>query len=1006
MKEVERMENVAFTKAYNALNAAQKRAVDAIEGPVMVIAGPGTGKTQILALRIANILQKTDIPPSAILALTFTEAGVASMRNRLVSLIGARGYHVRIHTFHGFCNTIIKKFPERFPRIIGNEQILEIDALKIIESIIDSGSFASLRPVNFPYYYVREIKSALSETKRENVSPSLLRERVEREEAAVLSSDDLYHAKGAHAGKMKGKYTDELARLAKARVFAEVYALYEAELEKQHLYDFEDTILEVVHMLEKDEDLKLMLQEEHQYVLADEHQDANGAQNRLLELVSDFHESPNLFIVGDEKQAIYRFQGASLANFLFFKERYPTAALIELESNYRSTQVVLDAAHDVIMPSSGHEDIPRPRLVAKADHAPHPVSLSIAHTEDAELADMVRDIEVQSSESPYHEMVVLARRNVDVARVSYMLRKRGILVSSANDEQVLGVPLVRSFLDLLRAVAHFGDDASLYPLLYAPFFKLDNLDIYRLTEKRETKKTLFETLGDSELLKASGVADGDRCHTVFKVIDAIATYAKDAPLVSSIDYALEQSGLLAYLMEKPDRYVVLEAIRALVRYMNTVALQHPAYGFRELLASLATAEDYGLSLLAAKEESGSAVRVMTVHKAKGLEFDHVYIPFMHDARWGSSRSRAKITLPLYVVKPSEEEVSDDERRLLYVAMTRARKTLHLSYSTMGDDGREQVPSRFIADISPEHVKMSTIEKETFLEKMTEPVRRNEDFLVRERAHIRTRLEMQGMSVSALNNYLESPWRYFFQNLLRMPSAKEPHQHFGTAMDSALKLITQMEREGVRDVERVYGEFERILFGAPMREVDRGAYLERGREALGGYLKEYGNGEGSREVDAGIRFSVPFETGMADLATITLHGEYDRVEFLGDGVVRVVDFKTGSPKTRNYIEGNTKDSNGNYKRQLVFYALLASLDPVRAWNVREGVIDFVEADDKGKYHREVFPITSEDVEELKGVLTNALREIGDFAFFESVCDPETWTKEGCDLVTAFKKRFEV
>ncbi len=999
----EKIQEESFLKAYKALNAAQKRAVDAIEGPVMVIAGPGTGKTQILALRIANILQKTDIPPSAILALTFTEAGVASMRNRLVSLIGARGYHVRIHTFHGFCNTIIKKYPERFPRIIGNEQILEIDALKIIESILDEGSFAVLRPVNYPYYYVRDIKSAISETKRENISPAELLERVDREEAAVLSSDDLYHAKGAHAGKMKGKYSDELAHLAKARVFTQVFALYETELEKQHLYDFEDTILEVVHMLERDEDLKLILQEEHQYVLADEHQDANGAQNKLLELLSDFHDSPNLFIVGDEKQAIYRFQGASLANFLFFKERYPSAALIELESNYRSTQVVLDAAHDVIVPSSGHETIPRPRLVAHASHAHSPVSLSIARTEDAELVDMVKDIEVRSSESPYSEMVVLARRNVDVARVSYALRKRGIPVSSANDEQVLGVPLVRSFLDLLRAVAYFGDDASLYPLLYAPFFKLNNLDIYRLTEKREQKKTLFETVGDIELLKSIGVAESDRCHEVFTVIDAIATYAKDAPLVSSIDYALEKSGILLYLMEKPERYALLEALRALVRYMSTVATLHPTYGFRELLASLATAEEYGLSLLAAKEEAGSAVRVMTVHKAKGLEFDHVYIPFMHDARWGSSRSRAKLTLPLYVVKPTDDEVGDDERRLLYVAMTRARKTLHLSYATMGDDGREQVPSRFIADISPEHVKMGAVESEGLLEKITEPVRPREDFLVRERAYIRTRLESQGMSVSALNNYLDSPWRYFFQNLLRLPAAKEPHQHFGTAMDIALKLMTQMVNAGDVQQEKVCGEFERILFSAPMREVDRAAYQKRGKDALVGYMKEYGGEQMS--VDAGVRFSVPFDTGLLFLPQITLSGEYDRVEFLGGDEVRVIDFKTGSPKTRNYIEGNTKDSNGNYKRQLVFYALLASLDPVRAWKVKEGVIDFVEPDEKGKYHREVFPISTEEVEELKSVLKNALQEICDFGFFDTICTSDDWSKEGAALVEAFKTRMD-
>ena len=683
----------AFDEAYAKLNAAQQQAVDAIEGPVMVIAGPGTGKTQILALRIANILKKTDTVPSSILALTFTEAGVASMRTRLARLMGARGYQVRIHTFHGFCNAVITRYPERFPRIIGSEQLLEVDAYTIIESIVDQGGYETLRPSNHPYYYVREIKSVISECKRENIDPDTLLVRIDESEAHIQNAEDLYHEKGAHKGKMKGVYQDALTRLKKAREFCAVYRAYEEVLAKQHRYDFEDTILEVVRMLERDAELSLMLQEEHQYILADEHQDANGAQNRLLELLSDFHESPNLFIVGDEKQAIYRFQGASLENFLFFKERYPDAVCIELTDNYRSTQVILDRAHQVIAPAQGHEAIGRPELAAQAGHEESPVSLVVTEDHTTELAHLTEVIARRIAEgTDPSEHAVLVRRNSDVAVVARSLRSGGIAVASLHDEEVLGLPLIRSILDLLAAVAHFGDDASLYPLLFAPFVPLSNLDIYRLTEKRPSGLSIYEVLSRENALRELGIEDVHACRELFAALNEIASFAKDASLEDSFDYAIHRAGVVTYLLGTPEAHAALGALEVFVRYVARTAALHREYGFRELLASLTTAESYGVSLLTPAREHTGAVRVLTVHKSKGLEYDHVYVPFMHDARWGAGRHRATITVPLSGREITDDAREDDERRLLYVAMTRARKTLLLSYAELGDDGRAQVPS--------------------------------------------------------------------------------------------------------------------------------------------------------------------------------------------------------------------------------------------------------------------------------------------------------------------------
>lgn len=346
-----------FKKAYGQLNKEQKVAVDTIEGPVMVIAGPGTGKTQVLTLRIANILLKTDTRPEQILALTFTENGATNMRKRLANIIGASGYRVRITTFHSFCNDIIQKYPEFFPRIAGSQSSTEVESISIIESLVQTLPLTILRPWGDPNLYIKDILKKIEELKREGLGHEEFIKKINEAEKRVRENPDLYHEKGAYKGRMKVEFQEYLRKIEKNRELALIYQNYQDKLHELRLYDFSDMILEVMKALGNGKmtkgkiegnELKLTLQEEYQYILVDEHQDTNSAQNRILELLSDFHDNPNIFVVGDVKQAIFRFQGASMENFLYFKNKYPTSSLIELFRNYRSTQNILDTAHSLI----------------------------------------------------------------------------------------------------------------------------------------------------------------------------------------------------------------------------------------------------------------------------------------------------------------------------------------------------------------------------------------------------------------------------------------------------------------------------------------------------------------------------------------------------------------------------------------------------------------------------------------------------------------------------------
>src|SRR3989344_8710642 len=207
------MISTKFKTLYQKLNPAQCEAVDTIDGPVMVVAGPGTGKTQVLTLRIANILRLTDTSPDSILALTFTNSGVHSMRERLVEIIGSRAYRVAIHTFHGFCNELIHRYPEHFPRIVGTRLANQVDQLKIMEQVIDQSRLAFLKPWNDPYHYLTVSLQAIDRLKKENISPRDFAIIVERAWNEFGVIPDLRHETGVHAGKIRGKYHSKRTQL-------------------------------------------------------------------------------------------------------------------------------------------------------------------------------------------------------------------------------------------------------------------------------------------------------------------------------------------------------------------------------------------------------------------------------------------------------------------------------------------------------------------------------------------------------------------------------------------------------------------------------------------------------------------------------------------------------------------------------------------------------------------------------------------------------------------------
>ena len=274
----------AFSLAYRELNKDQKKAVDTIEGPVLVIAGPGTGKTQILTLRIANIILTTDTAPENILALTFTENAALTMQNRLRQYLGSQAFRVPIYTFHGFAEHLINTYPEYFGRLIGGQPLTDLQKIDYLTAILEGGAYKKLRPYGNPDSYTKPLLDEISRLKREYIKPDDLAVILAKQEEQ-LEQTEKTHQKGAHKGKIKGEYLKLSGSLEKNRELLDVYRSYEAILVKEQKYDFEDMLGETITALEKEEEFLRLVQEVYHYVLADEHQDVNGSQNRLLAYV-------------------------------------------------------------------------------------------------------------------------------------------------------------------------------------------------------------------------------------------------------------------------------------------------------------------------------------------------------------------------------------------------------------------------------------------------------------------------------------------------------------------------------------------------------------------------------------------------------------------------------------------------------------------------------------------------------------------------------------------------
>ncbi len=987
MSEVWEANLTAFKEAYDSLNAAQRDAVDSIEGPVMVIAGPGTGKTQILTLRIANILLKTDVTPENILALTFTESGAKAMRERLRRYVGAEAYRVPVFTFHGFAQKLIREYPDAYTRIIGGSPASDLQKIAILESILDTPDIKLLRPIGAPQYYISPILRIFGKLKQEYITPDALAGIIVKQEQE-LSGIEKIHTKGAHKGKVRGEYSKKEKAIAKNKELLHVYRRYEALLAEKNIYDFEDMIIQTIEALSKNEDMLRNLQETYQYVLADEHQDVNASQNKILELLCSYHKQPNIFVVGDEKQAIYRFQGASLENFLYFDDVFSGTKTISLTKNYRSGQDILDAAHSLVEVEDAELRKLRVPLSAEAIDQSVVERRQFTHqaVEDAwVVADIVQALE---GGTPPQEIAVIVRSNREVESFAALLRKEGVAVAASADGDILQHPITHAIHNLIAAVVLNEDERALTTILHGAYWGLSVSDIFKILSARRFDRSVLDILADEECLRKLGVSDVAAAQHILDTLEQARQKEISSAPHQVLEFLLQESGFLDYVLQA-DVSEGARVVRRLYDEVEAMVVYDKVQSLREIYDAFAQREAYRLPLTAPYIVTNAhAVQVMTAHKSKGLEFERVYVPHLTDTRWGSAQKRTYFDIPLtkHIDAQVLDEV-DDERRLLYVAMTRAKRELFLSASDTNSEGKELLPTRLFEDIKEELLKHQDTEAEEVRFDPVELLRKKPVKVGIDTQLLTDLLSQNGFSATSLNNYLKSPWDYLYRNLLRVPEVKAEHMQFGTALHGVMEQVTKYHTaHGTLPTHtQVRSLLQQQLSQLPLSAEAYTRLMEKGLESLFAYL-EHIRLTLPKVTQEEVSVQVTLETGIPQLPELPLKGKLDRLDIGEDGTVcRVVDYKTGKPKTRNVIEGKTASSDGSYKRQLVFYALLLSLEGNGQRMCNTGVLSFIEPDTKGVIHEESFTVTHEEIEDLKRIIIQASQEIVTGKFLQEPCD---------------------
>ncbi|MFA5143126.1 MAG: ATP-dependent DNA helicase [Candidatus Omnitrophota bacterium] len=959
-----------YLKLYNQLNDHQRQAVDTTEGPLLVLAGPGTGKTQLLSVRAALIVDRKKAGPENILILTYTNTAAKAMKERLAAVIGLAGYDVEVGTFHSFANNLIQESEEAANYIGDKVQLSEVERMKAMEYILDNtDGLDQIRPFRAPYTYLKETLQKISDLKREGIYPAGLDDYLGKKESLYRLFEEK-HVKRLSALAIAYRRYEELKEGRSKDIFDE-----------RGRYDFDDMILFASKVLKEEPDLKKEYAEQYKYVMVDEYQDTNGAQMELLFSLMDC-KKPNLLCVGDDDQSIYRFQGANIGNFKLFTKRFPEAAILSLKENYRSTKELINVANKVIESIPSAERMGSKELAAKKDYAKKEIlfkEFTAASEELLYIIDKVRQLkdEIESDKllteaeraNPYNNIAVLVRKRSSILKIIDAFLQAGIPYATDGKEDISGELRVKQLTDVLE-LAHIdpaergSSDLALYKVLSADYFEIPHSDILRFINFVNRKQSPGKNGSTTILSEFLDCFESGRKDIPFKdpvkfrqAADTVKKLLRDArarPVHSLLLDFIKDAGIFKYVLKEysKNKLLRIRQLRALASFVNMVKtsdIAAPGVRLDDFLDEMKTRKDHGLPVqgdLVTLSQAG--VRVYTAHGAKGMEFHSVIIPFcLNNKNWPARPIPEKIRMPSDLFKARaaarDKEAAkalalQDETRLFYVAMTRAKSNLIFTASPTEDS----VSSLYLTRLGISGEGAGSSGEEALLEKSIESTGLKDPFIGTD-AVLKDMVDNLSLNPTRLNTYISCKRRFLYNDLLKLPGAKKRSLVFGNCVHKALEETYRdfMTAKRFPAFRFFMTAFKRELKFQGVDKVDE-RYCLKKADTIKGWFSSVAR---DPVMPVGLERKLVITIGD----NIIFTGKYDKVEFEdeGKGIVRILDYKTGKPDEHLKAIDNIKDLSSpdcdGYLRQLVCYRLLFEKDKKesRGMRARSGVLVFIE-----------------------------------------------------------------